>query len=81
MLKHGHGKKHPILTRAAKLLWDHHGFYDQNVNELHTDSPLLTEAEIAARAVAEPVAPAAEAAPAPEGNASDILAMIRSRQQ
>ncbi|MDA9938828.1 hypothetical protein N9C48_01840 [bacterium] len=41
-------------------------------------------AEAAPAPVAEPVAPAApaaEAAPAPEGNASDILAMIRSRQQ
>jgi hypothetical protein len=35
----------------------------------------------AAPAPVAPVAPAAEAAPAPEGNASDILAMIRSRQQ
>jgi hypothetical protein len=38
-------------------------------------------AEAAPAPVAEPAAPAAEAAPAPEGNASDILAMIRSRQQ
>jgi hypothetical protein len=38
-------------------------------------------AEAAPAPVAEPVAPVAEAAPAPEGNASDILAMIRSRQQ
>jgi len=61
--KKDHSRDHGVLARAAQLLFDHHGIYDQHVNDLHTESPLATEAEIAAKAGAAAQAPAATGLP------------------
>lgn len=51
--KKQHKQSHGFLGHIAHALFDTNGFYDKNVNQYHTDSPLMTEEEKAARDAAD----------------------------